>query len=309
MKILKKTVCMFVAIMLVSVMMVSAQRQIQRKKLPMVRTFVKVELISPANHYVGVCPVTVKMTGKITVSKAMTVKYYFKRSDGVTSRLTPLIFTTAGTKNIPFTWKLGKDGQAWVQLIVKTASGEVKSFQKEFDVKCDKKRKVIKKLTPAQMKAELKPLKMGPARIIGHKAVLKQADDLPKVKPVVADLDIIGLNIQPHPGKIHQDVAFSVVVKNISRVRMEHSPSCYLKVIFITKVTSSSPFNPPYYQEYPHYFVIPEIGSGSKCTIEFKFKFHQIRDWKIFVKADGKDTVKEFKEDNNTAIRPFWIRY
>ncbi len=294
MKLLKTKVFMIFVLIPVFVLMVSAQRQLLKRKSLPVRTLVKAELISPANHYREFCPVTVKMTGKITVSKAMTVKYYFKRSDGVTTRLTPLIFTVPGTKNVPFSWKLGKDGQACVQLIVKTASGEVKSLQKEFDVKCD--RKVIKKLTAAQIKKLYKPIQIGRARIIGPKAVLKQAEDILKVAPVVSDLVIKSINIQPDPGKTYEEITFSVIVKNVSNIRMEHSPSCYLKVVLSFNAGLFSPVN---YVSDPYFYVIPEIGSMGERTIEFKLKLPCAIRWKIVAWADGKDTVKEFDENNN----------
>jgi hypothetical protein len=115
-----------------------------------------VELISTAKYYVGVCPVKVKMTGKITVRRAMTLKYYFVRSDGVKTRLAPLIFRRGGTKNVPFSWSVGKDYYGWVQLIVNHNGRLIKSAKKDFQVKCDKKPVLtpVKKIDPTKIRVK-----------------------------------------------------------------------------------------------------------------------------------------------------------
>jgi len=133
----KKAGIMSVVIFFSFLMIVSGQ-QITKAKPVVLKSMVKAELTATEKYYVGVCPVKVKMTGIIKVPKAMNVKYSFLRSDGASSRLSSLNFTTAGSKSVNFTWTIGKDYLGWVQLIVKTNGTEVKSNKVEFEVKCDK---------------------------------------------------------------------------------------------------------------------------------------------------------------------------
>lgn len=161
MKLFKKIVCIFVVLMMFSVITVVAQVRVIRTKPPVLTPTISVELKATAKYYTGVCPITIKMTGTIRVKKAMTVNYYFKRSDGFPSpsrlTLTSLIFTGAGYKNIPFSWELSKDYKGWVQLVVKTSSGEIKSGQVVFTVKCDKTNQIKPQISLAPVSSAKKP--------------------------------------------------------------------------------------------------------------------------------------------------------
>jgi hypothetical protein len=123
--------------MLFFIISISAQVKVSSPIPPALTPAISVELKASAKYYTGTCPIIVNMTGTIRVTKAVTVNYCFKRSDGVTSRLTQLIFYGAGYKSIPFSWKLSGDYQGWAQLSVKTSGGEFKSGQEIFSVKCN----------------------------------------------------------------------------------------------------------------------------------------------------------------------------
>ena len=152
MKLFTKKVCLIIVIMLVSTSMVVSGQQLLKTKPLVLKSLVKVELTATAKYYVGVCPVTVKMTGTIKVPKAMTVKYYFLRSDGAKSIEKSLKFFTAGSKNVNYSWKIGKDYQGWVQLLVKANVQVVKSIKVGFQVKCDKVSAIqIKQLQSKQL--------------------------------------------------------------------------------------------------------------------------------------------------------------
>ncbi|MCK5005366.1 MAG: hypothetical protein KAS21_09770 [Candidatus Aminicenantes bacterium] len=138
MKLFSKKVCLILVLMLVSISMVVSGQQLLKTKQLALKSLVKVELIATAKYYVGVCPVTIKMTGTIKVPKAMSAEYYFLRSDNAKSKTNLLMFFAAGSKNVKFSWKIGKDYQGWVQLLVKANGQVVKSKKVGFQVKCDK---------------------------------------------------------------------------------------------------------------------------------------------------------------------------
>jgi len=138
MKLFTKKVCLIFLLMFVSISMVVTAQQILKTKPLVLKSLVKVELVATAKYYVGVCPVTVKMTGTIKVPKAMKVRYYFLRSDNAKSKESKLLYYAMGSKNVKYSWKIGRDYQGWVQLLVK-ADGKVYKSQKViFQVKCDK---------------------------------------------------------------------------------------------------------------------------------------------------------------------------
>ncbi|MCK5222549.1 MAG: hypothetical protein KAR14_13270 [Candidatus Aminicenantes bacterium] len=300
MKFFKKKIY-FLSILLLIPFMITAQIRVSKTKLQPVRTLIKVELQSLAKHYVGICPVNVKMTGKITVSAPVTVKYRFERSDGVRARFIQLALPK-GVKLLPFTWKLNKNGQYWVELVVISGGKEFRSGKKEFDVKCDLtgRKKIIKR-------DNIMPLKqIGQARIINLKPVVMQSDDTMTVIPKVSDLVVKSIQMQPIPGKVNKKVTFRIIVKNISNIRNEHSKACYLLMKFYHAG------DPPYYSNYeskPYYYVIPAIASGSEVTIEVDFYFYKKYLWTLKAYADGKKTVHEINEDNNWRPKYFPIVY
>ena len=157
MKLFTKKLCLIILMMMVSVSMVVSGQQLMKTKPLVLKSLIKVDLVASAKYYMGVCPVTVKMKGTIKVLKAMTVKYYFLRSDGATSKETKLVFRSGGSKYINFTWKIGKNYVGWAQLIVKSPS-IVKSSKIGFEVKCDKKVVILREnlqLKPQTIKPQL----------------------------------------------------------------------------------------------------------------------------------------------------------
>ncbi len=138
MKLFTKKLCLIFMLLFVSFSMVVQGQQLLKTKQLVLKSLVKVKLVATAKYYVGVCPVTIKMTGTIKVPKAMTVRYYFLRSDNARSKESKLLFLAMGSKNAKYSWKIGRDYQGWVQLLVK-ADGKVYKSQKViFQVKCDK---------------------------------------------------------------------------------------------------------------------------------------------------------------------------
>lgn len=76
-------------------------------------------MTSNPTNYIGVCPVTITITGAMTVSGSGTVTYYWDRSDGTQSATQSLKFNTAGTQTITYTWTLGSAGESlngWVRV-------------------------------------------------------------------------------------------------------------------------------------------------------------------------------------------------
>jgi len=202
MKVLNKKVFILSILLLFPVLICAQSRLIKRGTVPVKKTVV-VELESKAKHYVGVCPVTIKMTGKITASAPMTVRYNFVRSDGITTRGNVLKFMSKGTKSISFKWALNKNGQAWVRFVVKTESGKVKEAKQEFEVTCNNLNQV------GQADFSLKKIQ----------------------KP---DLTISGISFLNGTPKVNKANEFLIGVKNISRFRGKPSPPCHITVqIFV----------------------------------------------------------------------------
>ncbi len=293
-------VILFLIILLLSAVLVSAQTRVIQSKPGIIRTMIKVELQSQAKYYVGVCPVEVKMTGKITASAPVTVKYRFEKSEGGMVKLQTLRLAK-GVNTLPFKWKLNKNGQYWVKLLVVLSGKEHWSDLQTFEVKCDpsERKKILKQLAVPQKKISLEQI--GPVKLINPKPVVQQSNDKISEIPKVADLVVSWIYIDPQPGKTYNNIKFIVTIKNISSYRTEHSKSCYLRIVFRHK--NSNPYNPGYIYSDPYFYVIPEISSGSYVNLEVYFKFYNINRYTIIACADAKKTVNEINEENNCKWR------
>ena len=268
MKFFNKKICLLAILLLVPLMM-SAQSRLAIKSPIVAKKMVIVKLESNAKHYRGVCPVIVKMTGKITTPSSMRVSYSFLRSDGSRPQWNSLNFPGAGTKVLPFTWKISKDYNGWVQLIVKTENDERRSEKFHFDVVCDN----VNKTGQADMKI---------------KKILKP------------DLIIEEVTKSPSSALAKQAITFHVTVKNRSNMRNKKSLPCHLLVKFRLWP------NPKWY--YESYHPIPPIYSGSRVTIDFVQVISRPGSWTIYVMADGKKIIKEIKESNNDKLVSFYVK-
>lgn len=268
MKFLNKKICLFSILLLVP-LMISAQARLAKTSPIVAKKMVIVKLESYAKHYRGICPVTVKMTGKIIVPSAMSVKYMFRRSDGSRPKLNSLIFKEAGTRVLPFTWKISKDCNGWVQLIVRTESSEWSSEKFHFDVVCDNKPQVG--VSPGD----------------------------PKIKEIQKpDLIVSGINITD-PVRAGIPTFIFIHVKNISnsRTRTQQSPPCNLTVQLYLNI------NLMLFKLYP----IPAIPSGTSKIISIPYNFSPGQ-WRIQAWADGKEEVSETDETNNVKSFKFYVK-
>lgn len=92
-------------------------------------------VVTPSSYSSTSCSKTFKFTGKITVSRAGTVKYVWEKSTGAKSAAKSLKFTKAGTKSVPFSWTVNGDYSGWAKL--KTTSPEsVSSSKASFTETC-----------------------------------------------------------------------------------------------------------------------------------------------------------------------------
>ena len=64
------------------------------------------------------CPQTFDYSAAITTNKAGTVSYHWVYSDGTTSAVQTLTYSSAGTKTVSGTWSLGTTGDYWVKLYI-----------------------------------------------------------------------------------------------------------------------------------------------------------------------------------------------
>ena len=160
MKFFSKKVFIIGVVIIATAVLINGQRQIL-KKVPIIKlSTVKAELKSSVKYYNGVCPETIKMTGTIIVPGPMSIKYSFLRSDGVVVFPGTVNFSTKGSKNIPFVWSIEKDYKGWVEFIVKTPTGEVRSGKTEFMVKCKEEKKIIPGLNNRNMTVNKMPVQM-----------------------------------------------------------------------------------------------------------------------------------------------------
>ncbi len=262
MKFLKKKMCLL-SILLFVPLMLSAQARVVKTSPVVAKKMVIVKLESYTKHYRGICPVTVKMTGKIIVPSAMSVKYMFLRSDGSRPKLNSLIFKEAGTRVLPFTWKISKDYNGWVQLIVRTEKSEWRSEKFHFDVVCDN--------TP--------------------QAGVSQGD--PKITKIQKpDLIVSGIKITD-PVRAGIPAFIYIHVKNISNRGTQQSPPCNLTVQLHLNI------NLMLFKLYP----IPAIPSGTSKIISIPYNFSpghwRIEAWadgkEEVSETDETNNVKSFK--------------
>ena len=266
MKFFNKKICLLAILLLVPLMM-SAQSRLAIKSPIVAKKMVIVKLESNAKHYRGVCPVIVKMTGKITTPSSMRVSYSFLRSDGSRPQWNSLNFPGAGTKVLPFTWKISKDYNGWVQLIVKTENDERRSEKFHFDVVCDN----VNKTGQADMK--IKKIK----------------------KP---DLIVSGIEIWSHPVKTGEATKIAIGVKNIDNRKLRKSPPCNLAVRLFNDTHQLM-----LYELYP----IPAIPSGVIQFVFIPYTFSQQGNWRIEAWADAKKEVSEIDETNNIKSLNFYV--
>jgi len=90
------------------------------------------------NDWHGACPVTINFNGSITVDGPNTVTYGITRSDGGKGEgPQTLHFTSAGSKHVHFTWRLGGPGMnfnGWAQI----GSGNMRSNKAGFQIHCQR---------------------------------------------------------------------------------------------------------------------------------------------------------------------------
>jgi hypothetical protein len=95
----------------------------------------RMTLAANPNNYHGGCPVTINFNGSISLNGPNSVTYAIERSDGGSGHGGPLNFTSAGTKQVHFTWRLGSKGMnfsGWEQI----ASGNSRSNKATFQIHC-----------------------------------------------------------------------------------------------------------------------------------------------------------------------------
>ena len=96
----------------------------------------EMRLEASPNHWGGACPVTINFNGSITVDGPNTVTYGINRSDGGKGPgPQTLHFTSAGSKHVRFTWRLGTPGEnfnGWAQI----GSGSMRSDKAGFQIHC-----------------------------------------------------------------------------------------------------------------------------------------------------------------------------
>ena len=274
---------------------ISAEVKLMKRSPKVIKSVVKVELKSQAKYYVGVCPVKVKMTGIITVSKAMSVKYFFKRSDNTQSRLTPLVFSRAGSREIPFSWSLSKDCQAWVQLVVKTGTSEIKSEKIEFTVDCDERKILKKQVAKINWSIMKKPI---------LKSRVEFKVDISKLKVIkkLVDLTIVDLHLIPM--KIyHYEQPLRIFMK-VGNQGVASSSACKLKLTFIASVP-----HPVEGKVFDHMYNIPALPPGGTVTGLKIFHHFWPGEWRIVVHVDPTGLVAESDENNNFDAKIIKVIY
>ncbi len=100
-----------------------------------------VSLTVSEREFRGFCPHKFVFTGRITVNRAGTVRYTWRRSDGATAKTFSLDFAGAGTKVVKTEWTLGGKGAMgsypdyWQQLEI-LAPNSLLSNRAVFDLTC-----------------------------------------------------------------------------------------------------------------------------------------------------------------------------
>lgn len=96
----------------------------------------EMRLEASPNDWHGACPATISFHGFIRVDGPNTVIYGIDRSDGAKGiGQQTLHFTSAGSKPVHFTWRLGSPGEnfhGWAQI----GSGNMRSDRAGFQIHC-----------------------------------------------------------------------------------------------------------------------------------------------------------------------------
>ena len=281
------------------VMNISAEVKLMKRSPKAIKSVVKVELKSQAKYYVGVCPVKVKMTGIITVSKAMSVKYFFKKSDNTQSRLTPLVFSRAGSREIPFSWSLSKDCQAWVQLVVKTGTSEIKSGKIEFKVDCDERKILKKQVAKINWSMMKKPVLKSR---VEFKVANEKLTKLPGNVGIMPDLLIDALMVIP-PKIYHYEQQLRIYMR-VGNQGVKKANACKLTLTFIASVP-----HPVEGKIFDHVYNVPALPPGE--TVYGIKVFHHFwpGEWRIVVLVDSTGLVAESDENNNFDAKIIKVIY
>ncbi|HUU05323.1 MAG TPA: hypothetical protein VMZ49_05515 [Patescibacteria group bacterium] len=90
-------------------------------------------------EYKGFCPHKFIFTGRITTNREGTVRYTWRRSDGIPGKIYTLVFESAGTKTVTHEWKLGgtmgKYEDYWAQIAILAPNSRT-SNKAVFDLEC-----------------------------------------------------------------------------------------------------------------------------------------------------------------------------
>lgn len=291
MKHLKTIMCGFLGVMLVcSSMMAAGQAQakpkISSQIKPVIRPLVKAELVCHASKFMGKCPVTVMMDGKISSTGAVTVYYHFKRSDNAVMRAVKLVFKARGTKTVPFTWKIGKDGSYAVQLVVKVGSKEITSQWVGFMVDCDEQTA----MKPQLRKFDPKLVQIPKIRKMPKFNLEKIKKYFPKEVPV--DLAVEKITTAPH---IYWYSPMRIYVR-IANYGKQASPWCKLWVT----LKSSKPNPKTGNSEFIFKYNLKPLPSGWAGWANFSYVNFWPCTWTVKVHVDATNIILEgLKEGNN----------
>jgi len=90
-------------------------------------------------NYVGVCPVRITFSGRISVNGSGTVSYKFLRNDGASAPIQTLTFDGPGSQDISTTWDIGGAGfnySGWEQIQILDPQ-TMTSNQATFNIQCE----------------------------------------------------------------------------------------------------------------------------------------------------------------------------
>ncbi|MEN8155152.1 MAG: hypothetical protein ABFR75_14130 [Acidobacteriota bacterium] len=293
MKNLQKILCISIVLMLLPFTTIASGQQRVSKKSFKVRSLVKVELKSSTKFYLGVCPKTIKMTGIITLSKAMSVKYYFVKYDGVLSKSKPVTSQMAkGLNHVHFSWKINKDCQAWVQLVVKTLSSKVKSKKVEIKVNCDEEKSTKPPITKFNRGRQYKP------ELVKAITFHVNKNSLTKLK-TMTDLELSKIELQSDTIKDYQKLFISVHVKNKGGTL---APPCKLAIIFHKSGGASNCVDHVAFN-----LDFPSLGPGHSGVWHYNFKNFCIGKWSFNMMVNNKATIPEHILENNKGSGEFTV--
>ena len=293
MKILQKFLCITSILMLLSVSMIASGQQRIIKNPLRVKSLVKVELKSSAKYYFGICPKTVKMTGKITIPKSMSVKYYFVKYDGVLSQSASVTsLMVKGLNHVHFSWKINKDCQAWVQLVVKTSSSVVKSNKVEFKVNCDEEKTIKPQLTKFNRGKQLKP-----ELVKAIKFTINKSSFTPLIS--MMDLALNKIELQSDIIKDYQKLYISIHVKNVGG---SIASPCKLRIVFHKAGGYSNCVDHVSFD-----IDFPSLGPGNSGVWHYNFKNFCVGKWSFNMMVNNGVTIPETIIENNKGSGKFTV--